>query len=251
MTRRLLLSYLSLTLLVLLCLEVPFGYVYARGQMSRFTGNGQQAVVMLAEVLEEKVERRTVTDLPELVASFARRTRSHVTVVDSHGKLLTDSRNALPAGADLSTQPDIAAALRNRSNSGTRQDPALGEAAFVATVPGASGATVRCVVRTSFPLTTVTSKVHDAWLALAAVGLGVLAAVALIALALARWITRPVRALEHATTQLADGTLKDLPATDLGPPSYGAWPPASSAPRPGSSICSRPSTRSPRRRPTS
>ncbi|MEV5482757.1 MULTISPECIES: sensor histidine kinase [Streptomyces] len=218
MTRRLLLSYLSLTLLVLLCLEVPFGYVYARGQMSRFTGNGQQAVVMLAEVLEEKVERRTATDLPELVASFARRTGSHVTVVDSQGKLLTDSRNALPAGADLSTQPDIAAALRNRSNSGTRQDPALDEAAFFATVPGASGATVRCVVRASFPLTTVTSKVHDAWLALAAVGLGVLAAVALIALALARWITRPVRALEHATTQLADGTLKDLPATDLGPP---------------------------------
>ncbi|MFG2860503.1 hypothetical protein [Streptomyces sioyaensis] len=120
MTRRLLLSYLSLTLLVLLCLEVPFGYVYARGQMSRFTGNGQQAVVMLAEVLEEKVERRTATDLPELVASFARRTHSHVTVVDSQGKLLTDSRDALPAGTDLSTEPDIAAALRNRSNSGTR-----------------------------------------------------------------------------------------------------------------------------------
>ncbi|MER6026292.1 HAMP domain-containing sensor histidine kinase [Streptomyces sp. NPDC001851] len=218
MTRRLLLSYLSLTLLVLLCLEVPFGYVYARGEMSRFTGNGQQAAVMLAEVLEEKVERRTVSDVPELVAGFAQRTGGHVTVVDSKGKLLTDSRNAVPAGTDLSVEPDIAAALRNRSSSGTRQDPALDEEVFFATVPGASGATVRCVVRASFPLTTVTSKVHDAWLALTAVGLGVLAAVALIALALARWITRPVRALEHATTQLADGTLEDLPATDLGPP---------------------------------
>ncbi|MFF4575855.1 sensor histidine kinase [Streptomyces sp. NPDC001410] len=219
MTRRLLLSYLSLTLLVLLCLEVPFGYVYARGELSRFTGNGQQAAVMLAEVLEEKVERRrAVTDVPEVVAGFARRTGSHVLVVDSRGRLLADSRGAVATGTDLSAQPDIATALANRSRSGTRQDPALGEDVFLATVPGASGSTVRCVVRASFPLTAVTSKVHDAWLALAAVGLGVLAAVALIALALARWITRPVRALEHATTQLADGTLKDLPATDLGPP---------------------------------
>ncbi|WP_030410996.1 ATP-binding protein, partial [Streptomyces sp. NRRL S-1448] len=218
MTRRLLFSYVSLTLLVLLCLEVPFGYVYARGEMSRFTGNGQQAAVMLAEVLEEKVERRGATDVPEQVASFVRRNHSHVVVVDSKGKLLTDSRHVLATGTDLSARPDIATALANRSSSGIRQDPVLGEEVFFATVPGASGSTVRCVVQASFPLTEVTSKVHDAWLVLAAGGLGVLAAVAVIALALARWITRPVRALEHATTQLADGTLKDLPATDLGPP---------------------------------
>ncbi|MFI1160336.1 sensor histidine kinase [Streptomyces sioyaensis] len=219
MTRRLLLSYLSLTLLVLLCLEVPFGYVYARGEMSRFTGNGSQAAVMLAEVLEEKVERRAASDVPELVAGFARRTRSHVTVVDSAGKVLTDSRGAAAVGTDLSAEPDIATALRNRAGSGTRQDdPTLGGDVFFTTVPGSSGSTVRCAVRASFPLATVATKVHDAWLVLAAVGLGVLAAVAVIALALARWITRPVRALEHATTQLADGTLKDLPATDLGPP---------------------------------
>ncbi|WP_055489129.1 HAMP domain-containing sensor histidine kinase [Streptomyces sp. TP-A0356] len=218
MTRRLLLSYLSLTLLVLLCLEVPFGYVYARGEMSRFTGNAQQAAVMLAEVLEEKVERQASPDVPELVTSFAQRTGGHVIVVDSAGRLLTDSRNGIAFGTDLSAEPDIATALRNRSSSGTRQDAALGGDVFFATVPGASGNTVRCAVRASFPLTAVTSKVHEAWLVLAAVGLGVLAAVALIALALARWITRPVRALERATTQLADGTLKDPPATDLGPP---------------------------------
>ncbi|MFF4361626.1 sensor histidine kinase [Streptomyces sp. NPDC001604] len=218
MTRRLLLSYLSLTLLVLLCLELPFGYVYARGEMSRFTSGGQQAAVMLAEVLEEKVERQATDDVPTLVADFARRTGGHVIVVNRNGQLLADSRGTIAAGTDLSTQADIATALRNRSTSATRQDATLGGTAFVATVPGASGATVRCAVRISYPVSMVTSKVHDAWLVLAAVGLGVLAAVTLIALALARWITRPVRALEHATAQLADGTLTDPPATDLGPP---------------------------------
>lgn len=42
--------------------------------------------------------------------------------------------------------------------------------------------------------------------------------VALLGFALARWITRPLRALECATRQLADGRLTDHPATDRGPP---------------------------------
>ncbi|WP_262697884.1 MULTISPECIES: sensor histidine kinase [Streptomyces] len=218
MTRRLLLSYLSLILLVLLCLEVPFGYVYARGETSRFGNSGQQGAVMLAEVLEEKVEEEAASDVPQVAAGFARRTGSHVIVVDSTGKVLTDSRNTVATGTDLSGEPDIATALGNRSTTGTRQDPVLGGQAFVATMPGSSGTTVRCVVRVTYPLGGLTEKIRDAWLVLAAVGVGVLAAVALIAFALARWITRPVRALERATTQLANGDIKDPPATNLGPP---------------------------------
>ncbi|MFI0773241.1 sensor histidine kinase [Streptomyces sp. NPDC021212] len=218
MTRRLLLSYLSLILLVLLCLEVPFGYVYARGEMSRFAGTGQQGAVMLAEVLEEKVEEKADADVPRVAAGFARRTGSHVIVTDRVGRVLTDSRNTVATGTDLSAEPDIATALRNRSTTGTRQDAVLGGETFVATMPGSSGTTVRCVVRVTYPLGGLTEKTRDAWLVLAAVGIGVLAAVTLIAFGLARWITRPVRALERATTQLADGTLEDPPATDLGPP---------------------------------
>lgn len=218
MTHRLLLSYLSLILLVLLCLEVPFGYVYASERMSRFSNTGRQGAVMLAEVLEENVEEDAASDVPRLAANFARRTDSHVVVVDRTGRVLTDSRDAAPTGADLSAEPDIARALRNRSTSGTRRDPVLDGEAFSATMPGSSGTTVRCVVRVTYPLAAVEQKIRDAWLVLAAVGVGVLAAGALIAFALARWITRPVRALERATTQLADGTLKDPPATDLGPP---------------------------------
>ncbi|GAA2304220.1 sensor histidine kinase [Streptomyces violaceusniger] len=218
MTRRLLLSYLSLILLVLLFLEVPFGYVYARGETSRFGNSGQQGAVMLAEVLEEKVEEEAASDVPQVVAGFARRTSSHVIVVDSTGKVLTDSRNTVATGTDLSGEPDIASALGNRSTTGTRQDPVLGGEAFVATMPGSSGTTVRCAVRVTYPLGGLTEKIRDTWLVLAAVGVGVLATVTVIAFALSRWITRPVRALERATTQLANGDIKDPPATDLGPP---------------------------------
>ncbi|MEV7448194.1 HAMP domain-containing protein [Streptomyces nigra] len=45
-----------------------------------------------------------------------------------------------------------------------------------------------------------------------------LVAVAAIAFALAHWVTGPVRALERATAELADGSLKAPPTTSQGPP---------------------------------
>ncbi|MET7905215.1 HAMP domain-containing sensor histidine kinase [Streptomyces sp. NPDC005355] len=218
MTRRLLLSYLSLILLVLLALEVPFGYVYARGQLSRFSNAAQQGAAMLAEVFEEKVEDGAAADIADLARRYARRTGSRVLVTDRKGVVLTDTARATAVGTDLSARPDIALALRHRPTSGTGRDPAVHGDAFSATVPGTSGPKVRCAVRVVSSLAALQGKIHDAWLALAGVGLGVLAAVTFIASALARWITRPVSALEHATAQLADGSLTDPPATDFGPP---------------------------------
>ncbi|MFS8198528.1 ATP-binding protein [Streptomyces sp. CWNU-52B] len=218
MTRRLLLSYLSLTLLVLLGLELPLGYFYARGEISRFTGDGRHSAELLAQVLEVRVEQRAAAEVPALVADFVRKNGSRVVVVDDTGRVLTDSHDAVADGTDLSAEPDITAALRDRSMTTTREDHATDGDAFTVTVPGSSGTTVRCVVRVSYPVAPLTSRVHGTWMTLAFIGLGVLVAVAAIALALARWVTRPVRALERATAELAHGSLKDLPTITQGPP---------------------------------
>ncbi|MER7182522.1 HAMP domain-containing sensor histidine kinase [Streptomyces hyaluromycini] len=218
MTRRLLLSYLSLMALVLLALEVPFGFVYARNELNRFSHTAELGAVTLASVCEEKLEHGRASDLPEFARDYARRTGSSVVITDRAGTVLTDSADATAAGTDLSSQPDIATALHDRPATGIRDDLVPGVKVLFATVPGGSGDTVPCVVRTLYPLTPIAQKVHATWVALGVVGLGVLAVVALIGSALARWITRPLRALERATTQLADGRLTDPPATDRGPP---------------------------------
>ncbi|MGV9642398.1 ATP-binding protein [Streptomyces sp. NPDC003514] len=218
MTRRLLLSYLSLTMLVLLGLEVPLGYFYARGEISRFTGDGRHSAELLAQALEVRVEQRAASDIPELVADFIDGNGSHVIVVDDRGKVLADSDKATAVGTDLSAEPDIAAALRDRSLSTTREDRVVQGDAFTVTVPGSSGSVVRCVVRVSYPVAPVTAKIHGIWMTLGLIGLGVLVAVAAIAFALAHWVTGPVRALERATAELADGSLKAPPTTSQGPP---------------------------------
>ncbi|MFF7794005.1 ATP-binding protein [Streptomyces sp. NPDC007991] len=217
MTRRLLYSYLGLALLVLAGLEIPLGYLYARGETSRFSQTVERDATMLAEVTEENIEEGNTTELPALIGDYTARTGGQVIVVDRTGVVLAASGSAVPTGTDLSAEPDIATALNNRPATGTRTDTGGGDVLY-ATQPGASGTTIRGALRLTYPMTMVTDRVHRVWLALALAGASILAAVALVAFTLARWITRPLRTLHRATTQLADGHLTNPPDATTGPP---------------------------------
>ncbi|MEU9987153.1 HAMP domain-containing sensor histidine kinase [Streptomyces sp. NPDC048045] len=218
MSRRLLLSYLSLILLVLLALEVPFGFVYARSELSRFSNTAELGAVTFAAVCEEKLEHGLAADLPEIARGYAQRTGSSVIVIDRWGRVLTDTATSSAVGRNLSSEPDIAMALRGRPATGISEDVAPGDKVLFVTVPGTSSDPTPCVVRTLYSMAPLTEKVHATWMALALVAVGVLAAVALVGFVFARWTTRPLRALEQATTQLAEGRLTDPPAADRGPP---------------------------------
>ncbi|MEW2306775.1 HAMP domain-containing sensor histidine kinase [Streptomyces sp. NPDC006655] len=217
MTRRLLLSYLALTVLVLAGLEIPLGYIYARGETSRASQSVERDASMLAEVTEENIEKGQLDALPDVVGDYATRTGGHVVVTDKQGVVLADSDPAARTGLNLAAQPDIARALRNQPTV-TRTTDNTGRDVLSATMPGASGTTIRGTLRLTYPLDQVSTRVHRIWGALALAGTCVLAAVALVAFSLARWITRPLRTLEAATTQLAEGRLTHPPDTTAGPP---------------------------------
>lgn len=217
MTRRLLLSYLCLGLLVLAGLEIPLGYIYARGEVSRASQSMERDAAILAEVAEEHIEKGDLAALPDLVGDYADRTGGRSVVVDRNGTVLADSQGAGHRGNDLSQRRDIAAALRNRPTVTTTVDTD-GREVLAATLPGTSGTTVRGALRLTYPMDEVTARIHRIWGGLALAGACILAAVALVAFTLARWITRPLRNLEAATSQLADGHLDSPPDATTGPP---------------------------------
>ncbi|MET8948190.1 HAMP domain-containing sensor histidine kinase [Streptomyces sp. NPDC004542] len=218
MTRRLVFSYLALALLVLLVLEIPLGYLYARGEESRFSQGVERDASMLAEVAEENIEKGNLRALPELAGEYVEdNAGARVVVVDRTGRVLTDSAGSVTTGTSLAAEPDIATALRNRATVATRTG-ADGADVLAVTMPGSSGTTVRGALRVTCPMTMVTDREHRIWAVLAVAGAGILAAVALVAFALARWITRPLRTLERATTQLAEGRLDNPPDAGSGPP---------------------------------
>ncbi|MFJ9563676.1 sensor histidine kinase [Streptomyces fuscichromogenes] len=212
MTRRLLFSYLGLALLVLAGLEIPLGWIYARGETSRASQSVERDASMLAEVTEENIEKGELDALPDVVGDYATRTGGRVVVTDKRGIVLADSGPDGRSGISLAAEPDIARALRNQPTVTT------GDQALSATMPGASGTTVRGALRLTYPMAEINARVHRIWGALALAGACVLAAVALAAFTLARWITRPLRTLEAATAQLAEGRLDQPPDATTGPP---------------------------------
>ncbi|MFE0515637.1 sensor histidine kinase [Streptomyces sp. NPDC058964] len=217
MTRRLLLSYLGLALLVLAGLEIPLGFIYARGETSRAAQSVERDASMLAEVTEENIEKGHLDALPDVIGDYATRTGSRVLVTDKQGTVLADSDPGGRTGISLAAQPDIARALTNRPTVTTTSD-SDGNDVVSATMPGSSGTTIRGTLRLTYPLSEVTAHIHRIWGALALAGACILAAVALVAFSLARWITRPLRTLEAATSQLADGQLTNPPDATIGPP---------------------------------
>ncbi|MER0477782.1 HAMP domain-containing sensor histidine kinase [Streptomyces sp. Edi2] len=217
MIRRVLLSYLTLTLLVLLTLEIPLGILYARSQNSALTTTLERDAVVLAELAEEDIENADTRALPHLLNGYTRRNDIQAVVVDRHGTVLaTTPTDTSATSRNLAGAPDIVAALHNHRTSGTTHRPS-GDGARYITVPATSGPTVRGAVRISASTRGTTARIHAACALLAGAGLAVLAAMTVIGLTLARWTTRPVRELEHATAQLADGTLTEPPAADIGP----------------------------------
>ncbi|MCT7356899.1 sensor histidine kinase, partial [Streptomyces sp. 15-116A] len=73
MTRRLLLSYLSLAALVLVCLEIPLGFVYSRAERERVVHAARtEAESVAAYTALSLATGRARRELPARVAHCAR-----------------------------------------------------------------------------------------------------------------------------------------------------------------------------------
>jgi signal transduction histidine kinase len=211
-TRRILLSYLTLTLFILVALEVPLGLVYAHHERQGFAAHIERDAVVMAERAEDSIVAHNRATLTDLATRYAAETGSDVLVIDSRGRVLAST----DPGAD-SRSPDLTAALANEHCVGYRRRAAGGSELYV-TVPAHTGDTVRGAVRITYDSEIVDASGTRAWWALLAGGLVTLGVVAFAGFALARWLTRPVREIEAATARIADGGPVELHLSRIGPP---------------------------------
>ncbi|MFC8430153.1 sensor histidine kinase [Streptomyces sp. NPDC057253] len=218
MTRRLLLSYLTLAALVLLCLEIPLGFVYSRGERERVVGAARdEAESVSAYAALSLATGRAERDLPDRVAHCAARIGGKVVVVDGTGALLATSHPLSgEVSRSLSSRPGIAAALRGTSTADVRTSTIGGVEYLSVAAPMGHGA--QGAVWLTVPTRMVHERVHHVWLLLALGGLGVLTAVALVGFGIARWTGRPIRELERATHELAQGGRAAPVTVTKGPP---------------------------------
>jgi signal transduction histidine kinase len=218
MSRRLLLSYLSLTLLVLAVLEIPLGVTYGRNERRDLEGKVERDAVAVASLSEGMLERTGETSLAPLQA-IARRykadTGGRVVVVDKAGTALVDS-SPIPGDRSFSSRPEIAAALQGRVASGVRHSNTLGLDLLYVAVPVASAGKILGAARITYPTSAVDRRVRRYWLTLGAIAGIVLGGVSLLGLWVARGVTRPLRRLEEAAAEVGSGKL-DVRAPEEGP----------------------------------
>ncbi|MFF3329740.1 ATP-binding protein [Streptomyces sp. NPDC002888] len=220
MTRRLLLSYLALTALVLLCLEIPLGFVYSRGELERVVNAAKDEAESVSAYASLSISAGSeAQDLPDRAVHCAERIGGKVLIVDRSGKLLATSHRLDAAESNgLASRPGIAAALRGTSSVDVRTSTIGGVEYIAVASPVKHGALKQGAVRITVPTHMVVERVQHVWLLLILGGLAVLAAVAVVGFAIARWTGRPIRELELATRELADGGTATPVGITKGPP---------------------------------
>ena len=91
MRRRLLLSYLTLTVFVLGVLEIPLGVIFARRQLGELTAQVERDAVVTATLVEDSLEHGVPLAVSDVLRRYADETGARVIVVDSGGTAVADS----------------------------------------------------------------------------------------------------------------------------------------------------------------
>ena len=218
MRRRLLLSYLTLTLVVLLLLEVPLGLVYADEQRRRLTASVERDALALSIRAEEGLEDGDVASVQRLADTYGARTGGRVIVVRPDGSVLVDSDPGPDRADNYLSRPEIRAALQRREVKGTRASKSLGHDILYFAVPIVNGPDLVGALRVTYPTSFVDARIRRGWLVLVGIGLVALLVVFVVSLRLARQVTVPIDRLVAAATKFGEGNLAIRAELPRGPP---------------------------------
>jgi signal transduction histidine kinase len=219
MTRRLLVSYLTITVVVLLLLEIPLAVFFQQRELNRLTVDVERDATVLATIYEDALEKDLTADAAP-ARSYHLSTTARVVVVDDEGISLVDTE--LDPDRDFSTRPEIATALTGDRATGTRFSDTLDTELLYVTVPVASGGTVHGAVRITLDTHEVTERVRKFWFGLAGIAAVILTLMAGVGSLIARSVTQPVRRLQVAAERFSSGDLTPTDADAKAPPELAA-----------------------------
>lgn len=206
MTRRILAALVGLTAVLLAAVVVPLGAVAAHHDEQVFVERTEAAALGLANQAEERLaDEQDAGSTGPLRASDA---RDRISVLDVHGNPAAGAPNDVPISAR-----DRSAALLGQRSEHWSDDPDQ----FVVVLPVTSSGRVvgiAALARSAEPLNSEQARL---WFGLSAAGVAALLAAVILALALARWVGRPLRRLEAATARFGEGRLSSRASTSSGP----------------------------------
>jgi signal transduction histidine kinase len=207
MARRIVLTILTLIVALLALIAVPLGLITAGQDRRDFTSETVTAARTLASAAEEKLADQA--DAPALSRSIARLQRGGdlVALYDMAGARLAGTGPVAPA----------ASLRRTLSSAVTATYPADDHLTVLAPVLHDEGGQAIGVIALSRPTGPLQERIAALWTWLAAISAAGLLAAAAIAVALVRWVSRPLVALDAAARRLGDGALDTRSPVSAGP----------------------------------
>jgi signal transduction histidine kinase len=210
MARRIVLTVLALMAAVLGVVAVPLGLVAASQNMHDFRDEATVSATTLANIAEERLDDgRTAPALDRTIRQLSGR-GDLVSVVDGTGRRIAGTAGRPPASSARFTQV-MRTGRTVRYPSGSR----LVVVAPVLRDSGQGSLGVVVLARSTAP---VNREIAVLWGVIAAIAGAGLVAGALVAIGLARWVSRPLSQLEGAAQALGDGELSTR-SPDAGGPS--------------------------------
>ncbi len=213
MTRRIALALVLLTAAVLIAAVVPLALGAIDHERDAFVQDTVRTATSIASLAKEPLENHG--DGPALSDAMrdAERNGDEVTVLNQHG-LRVDT---LSQGAPLND-----AALRLAAQAaGQTSTSELTKNAVIAVEPvwgGTNSGTQIGTVILERPTGPLNQNIANLWLYLGVLSGGALVAAVLVAIYLARWVSRPLARLDAAAGKIADGDLTVRARTGYGPP---------------------------------
>ena len=202
----LLLALAYVLLLALIALGVPLAVSLRDRVDSEVKGQARSQADVVAATASELIDPPRRRGLARVARRSAESVRGRVIVVDRRGRLLADSAGTAP-GRSYASRPEVRSALRGHSEQISRNSETLGTEILATAVPVLEHGRPAGAVRITQSVAAVNRAVRTSLLDLAALA-GVVLLLGLAAGALiARQIAKPIRRLDRAAREVAEGEL--------------------------------------------
>ena len=232
MTRRILLVLLAFTAVIIAGAMVPLALnaiAHDRSSFGQATAGTARTDAAIAQARLDEIFQAGLgggnapADAPLLpLLSEVEQAGDGLLILESDGHVLTDKRMPVGDWGDLAQQTDQAAQLANKLNEPVKPVVVTMGSQVVAVIAvfqnGAARAPLVGTVLLARSAAPLNHDIVELWVILGTIAVVAMLAAAVLAFALARWVSRPLAELDSAAGRLADGDLAIRAVVDSGPP---------------------------------
>jgi signal transduction histidine kinase len=214
MARRVVFTMLVLVSVLLVITAVPFGLITTGHERGFFQADTVFSAGTLASYAEDKIADHAPGSALTRTLARARRLGEQIRIYDAAGHLVAGN-----GGQGMAVPAATLALVLRAGNAAVTETADIGDRLrVVVPVRNDDGNGIVGAVVLSRSSAGLDQQVRALWMWLALVALAGLAAAAAVAATLARWVSRPLSALDGAAQRLGGGALDTRSAAGYGPP---------------------------------